>query len=78
MYLFFYFYRGRGFRGRARGGRVGCGGRGGRGMIFKGFGPVGQGRGRSREVFMNGFGPIRSLLVTIDFFEFLLKRLQWC
>ncbi|KAL6459705.1 hypothetical protein MHYP_G00314640 [Metynnis hypsauchen] len=51
--------RGREFRGRGRGGRMGRGGRGGRAMMNKGFGPPGRGRGRSRDGFMNGFGPIR-------------------
>lgn len=31
--------------------------RGGRGMMMKGFGPPGRGRGRGRDGAMNGLGP---------------------
>ncbi|KAI4882982.1 hypothetical protein NFI96_015783 [Prochilodus magdalenae] len=40
-------------------GRGSQGGRGGRAMMIKGVVPPGRGRGRSRDGFMNGFGPIR-------------------
>lgn len=52
-------FRGHGFKGRGRGGRMSRGGmRGGRGMM-KGFGPPGYGRGRQKDGPMNGFAPMR-------------------
>lgn len=51
--------RGRGFKSRGRGGRMGRGSmRGGRGMM-KGFGPPGHWRGRPKDGPMNGFAPMR-------------------
>lgn len=38
---------------------MGRGGRGGRGMMMKGFRPPGHVRGRGRDGFTNGFGPMR-------------------
>ncbi|XP_055045616.2 uncharacterized protein [Misgurnus anguillicaudatus] len=49
--------RARGLKVRGRGGRMG--GRGGRGMMMKGFRPPGHVRGRGRDGFTNGFGPMR-------------------
>ncbi|XP_034169155.2 cleavage and polyadenylation specificity factor subunit 6 isoform X2 [Pangasianodon hypophthalmus] len=54
-----YKLRGSGVRGRGRGSPMGRGGRGGRGMMMKGFGPQGRGRARNHDRFMNGFRPIR-------------------
>ncbi|XP_050963145.1 WAS/WASL-interacting protein family member 3 isoform X2 [Labeo rohita] len=52
--------RGRGGKMRGRGGRMPRGFRGGRGMMMmmKGF-PPGPMRGRGRDGFANGFGPMR-------------------
>ncbi|XP_056098800.1 histidine-rich glycoprotein isoform X2 [Rhinichthys klamathensis goyatoka] len=54
-------FRGRGMKFRGRGGRMGRGIRGGRGMMMmmKGFRPPGHMRGRGRDGFTNGFGPMR-------------------
>ncbi|XP_051976712.1 uncharacterized protein si:ch211-51e12.7 isoform X1 [Xyrauchen texanus] len=52
--------RGHGVKGRGRGVLMGRGGRGGRGMMMmKGFRPPGHMRGRGRDGFTNGFGPMR-------------------
>ncbi|KAM4633227.1 uncharacterized protein ACJ7VT_016682 [Polymixia lowei] len=51
---------GRGFKGRGRVARMSRGiMRGGRGMMMKGFGPPGCGRGRGRDGVMNGLRPMR-------------------
>lgn len=62
--------RGRGGKMRGRGGRMPRGFRGGRGMMMmmKGF-PPGPMRGRGRDGFTNGFGPMRSCPRVLESFS---------
>lgn len=68
--------RGRGMKFRGRGGRMGRGIRGGRGMMMmmKGFRPPGHMRGRGRDGFTNGFGPMRSCRSALSSWRIILMN----